>query len=147
MKGYPLKRKAHRSGELLNQKRPNRRDPVPYWVGLLALVFAVSGCAMIGPDYVKPTVPEPTEWMASESPEIAAAEADLSRWWTVFNDPVLDALVDAAYRQNLNLQIAGLRIMEARAQLGIAVTRPSTTKSRPSTTKWRPTNRKGDPVA
>jgi NodT family efflux transporter outer membrane factor (OMF) lipoprotein len=33
---------------------------------------------------------------------------------------VLDSLIDTAYRQNLTLQIAGLRIMEARAQLGVA---------------------------
>ncbi len=121
MKGYPPKRKAQSPSGSVKQKRSHSRHSALYWTGLLGLVFAVSGCAMIGPDYVKPTVPEPTEWMASQSPEIKAQDADLSRWWTVFNDPVLDALVDAAYRQNLNLQIAGLRIMEARAQLGIAV--------------------------
>jgi NodT family efflux transporter outer membrane factor (OMF) lipoprotein len=33
---------------------------------------------------------------------------------------VLNALIDTAYNQNLPLQIAGLRIFEARAQLGIA---------------------------
>jgi NodT family efflux transporter outer membrane factor (OMF) lipoprotein len=38
----------------------------------------------------------------------------------VFNDPILNDLVQAAYQQNLPLQIAGLRIYEARAQLGIA---------------------------
>ena len=37
-----------------------------------------------------------------------------------FNDPALDRLIEVAYRQNLPLQIAGLRILEARAQLGIA---------------------------
>jgi NodT family efflux transporter outer membrane factor (OMF) lipoprotein len=42
-------------------------------------------------------------------------------WWKIFNDPVLDTLIDKAYQQNLPLQIAGLRIFEARAQLGIAV--------------------------
>jgi NodT family efflux transporter outer membrane factor (OMF) lipoprotein len=41
-------------------------------------------------------------------------------WWRSLHDPVLDKLVDLAYRQNLGLQIAGLRILEARAQLGIA---------------------------
>ena len=37
-----------------------------------------------------------------------------------FNDPTLDRLVELAYQQNLPLQIAGLRIVEARAQLGVA---------------------------
>jgi NodT family efflux transporter outer membrane factor (OMF) lipoprotein len=39
----------------------------------------------------------------------------------VFGDPVLDRLIELAYQQNLTLQQAGLRILEARAQLGIAV--------------------------
>jgi outer membrane protein TolC len=38
----------------------------------------------------------------------------------VFEDPVLSTLIETAYQQNLSLQIAGLRIMEARAQLGVA---------------------------
>ena len=46
---------------------------------------------------------------------------DLSKWWTVFNDPVLDNLICCAYHQNLTLRQAGCRILEARAQLGIAV--------------------------
>jgi outer membrane protein TolC len=33
---------------------------------------------------------------------------------------VLDSLIDMAYQQNLTLRIAGLRILEARANLGIA---------------------------
>ncbi|MGD8619485.1 MAG: efflux transporter outer membrane subunit, partial [Gammaproteobacteria bacterium] len=37
------------------------------------------------------------------------------------NDPVLNTLIQQAYEQNLPLQVAGLRIMQARAQLGIAI--------------------------
>jgi NodT family efflux transporter outer membrane factor (OMF) lipoprotein len=76
---------------------------------------------MVGPDYVKPTVPEAEKWLESDISEIKSKEADFSRWWTVFNDPVLNRLVEAAYQQNLPLQIAGVRILEARARLGIAV--------------------------
>ena len=45
---------------------------------------------------------------------------DLSKWWTVFNDPALDNLICCAYRQNLTLREAGFRVLEARAQLAIA---------------------------
>ena len=76
---------------------------------------------MVGPDYVKPTVPEAANWLESDDKEIKSAEADMSRWWTVFNDPVLNRLVETAYQQNLPLQIAGVRILEARAQLGVAI--------------------------
>ena len=46
---------------------------------------------------------------------------DLSKWWTVFNDPVLNDLICDAYHQNLTLREAGWRVLQARAQLGITV--------------------------
>ena len=44
----------------------------------------------------------------------------LQTWWRSFKDPVLDQLIAEAQRVNSNVRTAGLRIMEARAQLGIA---------------------------
>ena len=88
--------------------------------GLIALAILFSGCIMVGPDYIKPTAPEPEKWLESNEPKFQTEEADFSDWWTVFDDPVLNKLVEAAYQQNLTLQIAGLRIYEARAELGIA---------------------------
>lgn len=88
---------------------------------LIFLALMISGCAMVGPDYVKPTVPEPEKWLEAEDPQIKSEMADFSQWWTGFNDPILNKLIESAYQQNLPLQIAGLRILEARAQLGIAV--------------------------
>ena len=89
--------------------------------GLLAMALLFGGCTMVGPDYVKPTAPEPEKWQLSSDPKINSKEADFSEWWTVFNDPILNKLVDSASQQNLPLHISGLRILEARAQLGIAV--------------------------
>jgi NodT family efflux transporter outer membrane factor (OMF) lipoprotein len=45
---------------------------------------------------------------------------DLSKWWGVFKDPVLDWLICNAFQQNLSLREAGTRVLQARAQLGIA---------------------------
>jgi NodT family efflux transporter outer membrane factor (OMF) lipoprotein len=89
--------------------------------GLLILAFVTGGCSMVGPDYVKPTAPEPQEWLDSTDPKIESKAADFSTWWTGFNDPILNTLVESAYQQNLSLQVAGIRILEARAQLGIAI--------------------------
>ena len=75
-------------------------------IGLISLVLVLGGCAMVGPDYVKPTPPEPDKWLESENPQIESKEADFSEWWTVFSDPVLNDLIQAAYQQNLPLQIA-----------------------------------------
>jgi NodT family efflux transporter outer membrane factor (OMF) lipoprotein len=88
--------------------------------GMVALAVMFSGCTLVGPDYVKPTTQEPKQWLESTDPKVESKEVDFSDWWTVFSDPVLNDLIQAAYQQNLPLQIAGLRIYEARAELGIA---------------------------
>ncbi len=87
----------------------------------LVIGFLLGGCTMVGPDYVKPTAAAPEEWLESPEAAVEAKEMDFSAWWQVFDDPVLDDLVESAYRQNLTLQVAGIRILEARAQLGIAI--------------------------
>ncbi len=91
------------------------------FLGLIGWALVLGGCAMVGPDYVKPTVPEPEKWLESGESKIESKQGDFSQWWNVFNDSVLNDLVQTAYQQNLNLQIAGLRILEARALLGIAI--------------------------
>jgi len=97
-------------------------NPWGFWVLLWILLgLLASGCALVGPDFVKPEAPLQDEWMAAQDPELSTGEADYSTWWQVFADPLLDQLIDEAYRQNLTLQVAGIRIYEARAQLGIAV--------------------------
>ena len=92
---------------------------------LILLYFSclliLAGCNTLGPDFVKPDAPVASQWLEVDDPTINSEQGDLSHWWTIFNDPVLDSLVEKAYQQNLSLQIAGIRILEARAQLGIAV--------------------------
>ena len=80
---------------------------------------------MVGPNFKTPPVqttqnfkiPATTEATTQVSGE-AEVQAD---WWKSFNDPVLDKLVEMAYGQNLNLQSAGLRVLQARARRGIDV--------------------------
>ncbi len=88
-------------------------------IGMMVLVVLFSGCA-VGPDYIKPSAPEPRAWIEKEDPKINSEPTDFSQWWTVFNDPALNTLIEKAYEQNLDLRVAGIRILEARAQLGIA---------------------------
>ncbi|WP_244224570.1 efflux transporter outer membrane subunit [Corallococcus sicarius] len=85
---------------------------------LLGVLSALSGCA-VGPNFTKPEAAVAKEWRTQDDPRFSTqAEVD-TQWWKSFGDPTLDHLVELAYRQNLPLQIAGLRIVEARAQLGI----------------------------
>ena len=99
-----------------------RAKPLKPWrLAWVAIVLMISGCTMVGPDFIKPEAPLLDEWMETQAPGLSAGQTDYSNWWRVFDDPVLDNLVEKAYQQNLSLQIAGIRIYEARAQLGIAV--------------------------
>src|SRR5262249_18361123 len=87
----------------------------------LALWMALAGCA-VGPKFTKPEASVSKDWSMSDPQVSTAPEVDPA-WWKVFNDSALDRLVELAYQQNLPLQVAGLRIVEARAQLGIATGR------------------------
>ena len=77
-------------------------------------------CAPVGPDFVRPDAEAPASWSQPIDQGLAAAAGDLVAWWRIFDDPVLNGLVEAALRSNNGLEIAGLRVLEARAQLGIA---------------------------
>ncbi|MFZ6045100.1 efflux transporter outer membrane subunit [Pseudomonas sp. CR3202] len=85
--------------------------------------LGVGGCVRVGPDFQSPREPWVEHWnspailqMSLERPQ-----PDFLHWWQVFEDPVLDALIAEADAYNPGLEIAGLRVMEARAQLGIAL--------------------------
>lgn len=85
---------------------------------ILALCASLPGCMTIGPDFVEPDAKVAKQWLEQNRAELKSG--DVMQWWTSFNDPVLNQLIDLAYKQNLDLQIAAVRILEARAQLGIA---------------------------
>jgi NodT family efflux transporter outer membrane factor (OMF) lipoprotein len=75
----------------------------------------------VGPDYERPPAPLATNWIEANNPKVKSVPADYSAWWGVFNDPILNDLIKTAYAQNVNLPIAGTRVLEARAQQAIAV--------------------------
>src|SRR5262249_32822492 len=60
-------------------------------------------------------------WSEANGEGVASSGADLSQWWTVFDDPVLSKLVAMAYAQNLSLRAAGVRVLEAQARRGITI--------------------------
>jgi NodT family efflux transporter outer membrane factor (OMF) lipoprotein len=72
---------------------------------------------------VTPETPVLEKWRGAGDARITTQNAADSLWWKAFNDPALDRLVDLAHQQNLPLQVAGLRIVEARAQFGVATGR------------------------
>ena len=81
---------------------------------LFILLF--SGC-VVGPDYVRPDVSMPDQW---HEDLISQDGSSLSKWWTAFDDPLLNDLIERAGLGNLDARQAFERISEARAILGIA---------------------------
>lgn len=75
---------------------------------------------MVGPNYQRPIAAVSDTWLDLKTPTTAPANTGAT-WWTTFNDPVLDALVEQARTQNLTLRQAGLRVIQARALRGVAV--------------------------
>jgi NodT family efflux transporter outer membrane factor (OMF) lipoprotein len=90
--------------------------------GFAALALAgIAGCT-VGPDFTPPKADTPADWSAAEKATPAAnvvtnAAPAESAWWTAFNDAELTALLERARDANPNLQMAALRIAEARAQI------------------------------
>jgi outer membrane protein, multidrug efflux system len=76
----------------------------------LVLGLAVAGCQ------TTPTAPPVLELPAPTLSSIPA----IDRWWTLFDDPALDRLVDEALANNLDLQLAMTRIELARANVLLA---------------------------
>jgi NodT family efflux transporter outer membrane factor (OMF) lipoprotein len=84
------------------------------------LVFAVpalalfAGCS-VGPDYREPKLAVPASWQEAQQKGVEIRPVEMTRWWTTFNDPLLNSLVERAVQSNFDLRIAEARIREARA--------------------------------
>ena len=87
---------------------------------LLWLLCAVA-CTKLGPNFSTPPADVAPKWLEAEDPKLSENKPNYREWWSVFDDPVLNRLIQIAYQQNLPLRIAGIRVLEARASLGVAI--------------------------
>lgn len=74
----------------------------------------------VGPEYAGSAAPVGDQWIEASDSRLDTNPTDGDSWWSVFNDPILDGLIATASQQNLELQEAGERVLEARARLAIA---------------------------
>jgi NodT family efflux transporter outer membrane factor (OMF) lipoprotein len=86
----------------------------------LLVLIVLTGCTKVGPDYVRPETSVASDWLETGDPRLQTDPAEYRNWWKAFKDRTLDQLIDTAYRENLDVRLAGVRVLEARAQLGIA---------------------------
>jgi multidrug efflux system outer membrane protein len=93
-------------------RHPGRRSAamVRGPISLLATLLILAGCAL-GPDYERPETDLPKDFGVVQG----QAQAP-QRWWVLFQDPVLDKLVDEALAANRDLRAAAARIEQARGQ-------------------------------
>ena len=87
--------------------------------GLALSSLALDGCAS-GPK-PRPDLRLPTAYEAPPGPPAGALALD--RWWLVFADPQLDALIDDALVANPDAKTAAARLREARANRALELNR------------------------
>jgi len=78
----------------------------------IAIAVTLAGCAV--------TQPVPPKYDLPPGSATAAENAALEHYWTLFDDPVLDQLVDEALANNLDLKASLARIEAARANVLLA---------------------------
>lgn len=87
---------------------------------LLAATAALTlaACTTVGPDYRSPApqAPAQTGFVGTASPAFTGDEPP-GRWWSLFQDPVLDGLVEQALARNTDLRVAAANLAQARAAL------------------------------
>lgn len=84
--------------------------------GMAAALLA--SCTTVGPNYRSPApnLPAQQDFAGVQSPAFTGDEPP-GRWWSLFNDPVLDRLITQALTANTDLRVAAANLARARAVL------------------------------
>lgn len=95
----------------------------PFGVAALLGAGCLSGCMRVGPDFHPQHESWSEHWSSASIERVTeqGTQPDMRQWWQIFGDQNLARLIAEADANNGNLEIAGLRVIEARAQLGIAL--------------------------
>src|SRR5258708_24453023 len=90
-------------------------------IALAGVALLGAGCT-VGPNYKKPAANVPGTYRGLVEEEAGKTEPGSlgdQKWWEVFQDEQLRSLIRTALQQNYDVRIAGARILQAQAQLGI----------------------------
>ena len=88
---------------------------------VVSVTLATAACT-VGPNYKRPVVQIPDAYRSATPVDASsprAASLGDQKWWDVFDDTALQALIATAVRQNFDVRIAAARMLQAQAQLGI----------------------------
>lgn len=78
-------------------------------------LLVLSACT-VGPKYQVPEMEVPCEWHSLPPPHMTCVSSEDVVWWKQLQDPLLNELIERAADQNLDLQIAAIRVIQARAE-------------------------------
>lgn len=86
-------------------------------VPLLVSLLALAACT-VGPDHVAPATPSASAgaFIGADQPVFTPQEIR-EDWWRLYQDPVLDSLIEDAFRANADLRVATANLQRARALL------------------------------
>ncbi len=117
----------------LTQKRCSGKKILRFWAfgSLILGVTMGTGCThpsqywrqkmKVGPDYLRPDAKTSEDWIDTKNPKVKASISPDLRWWEQFNDPILNDLIETAYRENFQLKDSGFKVLAARANYNIKV--------------------------
>jgi outer membrane protein, multidrug efflux system len=89
-------------------------------IGMLVGTAAATLCACaVGPNYQRPVTPVPPQFANLGQPGFNGADVE-AKFWTLFNDPRLDRLVNDALAANKDLQRARANLRASRAARRLA---------------------------
>ena len=79
------------------------------------ILINLISCTLIGPDYKRPEINLPNTYHQESNKENAVT--DLNNWWKLYEDPLLNELIDKALIKNTDINAAIARLEEADAYL------------------------------
>ena len=83
---------------------------------LLFFIFLnLFSCSLVGPDYKRPEINVPNAY--HQEPNKENVVTDLNNWWKLYQDPVLNELMDKALLKNTDINAAIARVEESDAYL------------------------------
>ena len=75
--------------------------------------LAMTACTIVGPEFEPLSTESEGVWPVAVTANLQPAAPVPVRWWEGFGDPILNGLVDEARTQNLQVEVAALRVLEA----------------------------------
>ncbi|HEY2608922.1 efflux transporter outer membrane subunit [Paraburkholderia sp. RL18-103-BIB-C] len=92
---------------------------------LLPLALALDGCMNVGPNYSLPqqalvNAPLANAPIEGADPALTSTGNVPAVWWKLYDDPVLNGLVDEALQSNSDLRVAAANLARSREALGVA---------------------------